>query len=64
MQKPRKAKPARPPGRPALFTERAAIRTYVDAPVAAALTKAADAGKQSLSSFVAEILTAWVRRRI
>jgi hypothetical protein len=58
MQKPRKAKP----GRPALFTERAAIRTYVDAPVAAALAKAA--GKRSLSSFVAEILTAWVKRRI
>jgi hypothetical protein len=61
MQKPRKAKPARPPGRPPTFTERTAIRAYVEAPVATALTEAA--GTQSLSSLVAKILTDWVRRR-
>jgi hypothetical protein len=50
-----------PVGRPPIFTERAAIRAYVEAWVAAALAKAA--GDQSLSSFVAEILTDWVKRR-
>jgi hypothetical protein len=61
MQKPQKAKPARPRGRPPLFEKRSAIRAYVEAPVATALAKAA--GKQSLSRFVAEILSEWVRRR-
>jgi hypothetical protein len=63
MQKPRKAKPARPTGRPPIFTERAAIRAYVEARVVTALAKAADASGQTLSSFVAEILNEWVRRR-
>jgi uncharacterized protein (DUF1778 family) len=46
-----------------VFTERAAIRAYVEERVMTALTKAADASGQTLSSFVAEILTEWVRRR-